>query len=371
MPEQGRDYYEVLGVPKDADDKAIKTAFRKLAQRYHPDRSEEADAEERFKELAEAYAVLSDPEKRREYDARGFEGVRGYSEEDLFRDLDLSDLFGGAPFGGGVFGGMGGDLLERLFGVRRQPARGADVDVQLRLPLARVVTGGRETIRFQSPTLCSLCGGSGAKPGTSPRRCPECQGSGRKVVTRSIQGMEVQTLGTCPRCSGRGTLIDAPCPRCQGRGRALEERAVTLNLPVGVDDGAVLVARGQGLPSEVAGGAPGDLRVHVVTEPDPRFERRGADLLRVETVSVSDAVLGTRKQVPTLEGPVRLKIPPGTQPGQTLRLKGKGLPRPGGAGRGDLLVTVRVRVPRDLSQEERAHYEGLKHLEERRTERHA
>lgn len=366
MATRERDYYEVLGVPKDADDKAIKTAFRKLAQKYHPDRSTEPDAEERFKEIAEAYAVLSDPEKRRAYDSRGFESVRGYTEEDLFRDLDLSDLFGGVGLGGGPFGEMGGDLLERLFGVRRAAPRGADLDVELRLPLARVVTGGVETVRLRRPTVCSLCGGSGAKPGTSAKQCPECQGSGRKVTTRQSQGMMVQSVGTCPRCGGTGAIIEEPCPRCHGRGRALEEQAVSLRIPPGFEDGSVLLARGQGAPSEVAGGPPGDLRVHLVTAPDPRFERRGADLLRTETVSLTDAVLGTMKEVPTLEGAVRLKIPPGSQPGQILRLRGKGLPRAAGGARGDLLVTLRVQVPRGLSREERAHYEDLKRIEAQR-----
>jgi molecular chaperone DnaJ len=355
-----RDYYEVLGVRRDADQKAIKDAFRQLALRYHPDRNKEPGAEERFKEIAEAYAVLSDPKKRAEYDARGFAGVAGFSPEDLFGGIDFGDLFGGLGFD--VDLGRGG-LFDRLFRRRRAgPARGIDLDIVLAVPLERVLNGGEERISFTRPGLCDTCQGTGAKAGTAPRRCDVCGGTGQHVTSERRVGISFQQISPCSVCGARGHIIDQPCAACGGQGEVQREEELTVKIPVGVEEGMVLRIPGRGLPSGQAGGLPGDLLVVVRSRPDPRFERRGADLWRAEAVSVIDAVLGAMRQVPTLEGSATVTIPAGTQPDTVLRLHGKGLPEFGGRQRGDLYVVVRVWVPDQLSAKERKLYERLRAL---------
>jgi molecular chaperone DnaJ len=355
-----RDYYEVLGVPRDADPKAIKDAFRQLALRYHPDRNKEPGAEERFKAIAEAYAVLSDPQKRAEYDARGFAGVAGFSPEDLFGGIDFGDLLRG--FGVDVDLGPGG-LFERLFRRRRTgPARGRDVEIMLEIPLERVVTGGEERLRFTRPGVCQSCQGSGAKAGTMPRRCEACGGTGKRVTGERRAGISVQQISPCAVCGARGHLIDQPCPACGGQGTVQRDEALTVTIPIGAEEGMMLRIPGRGWPSEEAGGLPGDLLVVVRSRPDPRFERHGVDLWRAEAVAVVDAVLGATVPVPTLEGSATVTIPAGTQPDTVLRLRGKGLPAFEGKQRGDLYVVVRVRVPDQLSAKERKLYERLRAL---------
>jgi molecular chaperone DnaJ len=361
----------VLGVARDAEEKAIKDAFRKLALKYHPDRNKEPGAEEKFKEIAAAYAVLSDPQKRRQYDARGFAGVAGFSDEDLFRGVDFGDLFGGLNFD---FGGLGGGLFERFFGRRRAgPPRGANIEVELEIPLERVASGGEEKVRYVRPVACPACGGSGAKAGTKPRRCDACQGTGRKKEERRRRGREgevlVQSFSICPACEGRGEVIDTPCPECGGRGVVRREESLTVNVPVGVEEGMALRIAGHGMPSEEKGGVPGDLFVIVRSAPDVRFERAGADLWRMEEVTIAEAVLGTTRDVPTLDKAVEVTIPAGTQPDAVLRLAGKGLPEFGARGRGDLYLRLRVRVPGRLSAAERELYERLRALESARPPR--
>jgi molecular chaperone DnaJ len=212
MPTTSRDYYDVLGVPRDADQKAIKDAFRTLALQYHPDRNKEPGAEERFKEIAEAYAVLADPQKRAAYDAGGVAGVSGFSPEDLFSGIDFEDIFGGPGFDFG-----GGGLFDRFFRRQRRPAgppRGQDLEVELEVPLARVATGGEETVHFRHPAVCPACHGSGAQAGTTPRRCDACHGTGQHVSSRRESGITFQQITTCPTCHGRGTIIDTPCSEC-------------------------------------------------------------------------------------------------------------------------------------------------------------
>ncbi len=355
MAESRRDYYEVLGVARDADAKAIKDAFRALALKYHPDRNKAPDAEARFKEIAEAYAVLSDPAKRAEYDARGHAGVAGFSAEDLFGGIDFEDLLSG-------FGlGPGADIFARFFGGRgrRGPAPGEDLQIRLVVPLERILTGGEEMVRYPRPVTCPTCHGSGAKPGTEPRACPDCGGSGRKVVSRKEGGVSFQQITPCPRCQGRGRIIDHPCPTCGGRGVVDKEERIEVRIPPGAEEGMALRIPGKGLPSADAGGAAGDLYVVIQTLPDPRFERLGADLGRTEMIGVAEASLGTMLRVPTLEGAVDVSVPPGTQPDAVLRLRGKGLPVFGSKGRGDMLVRVQVRVPERLSPKERKLYEEL------------
>lgn len=347
-------------MPKNADGKAIKDAFRKLALQYHPDRNKEPGAEARFKEIAEAYAVLSDPKKLAEYDARGFEAVAGFSREDLFGGIDFEDLFGGLNFDFG----MGGGLFDHFFHRRQAgPVRGANIEVELSIPLERVVSGGEEKIRLPYQTACSACHGSGAAAGTQPRACSACNGTGRQTTsrreTRDKSNVIIQQISVCPVCGGRGSVIDKPCPACGGTGTAAREEILSVTIPVGVEEGMALRIPGRGMPSREQGGQPGDLFVVVHSAPDPCFERDGANLWRSETITVADAVLGTELTVPTLGHPAEVTIPPGTQPDTVLRVRGKGLPEFGGRQHGDLYLRIRVHIPEHPSVEERELYRRL------------
>jgi molecular chaperone DnaJ len=357
----------VLGVPRDATDKQVKDAFRTLALKYHPDRNKEPGAEEKFKEIAAAYAVLCDPRKRAQYDARGFAGVAGFSDEDLFRRVDFGDLFGGLNFDFGE-PGFGGGLFDHLFRGRRSgPPRGANIEIELSVPLERVASGGEEKVRYARPATCSECGGSGAKRGTQPKRCEACQGSGQRKQQSRRQQREgevlVQSIRVCPVCSGRGEIIEHPCPSCSGRGQTELEESLTMNIPIGVEEGMALRVPGYGMPAEAKGGVPGDLFVIVRSAPDARFQRAGADLWREEPISVPEAVLGTRRTIATLGGQVEVVVPPGTQPASVLRLAGQGLPEFGGDGRGDLYLRLHVQVPQHVSGRERELYEQLRALD--------
>jgi molecular chaperone DnaJ len=353
-----RDYYEVLGVPRDADAKAIKNAFRGLARKYHPDRSTEPDAEERFKEIAEAYGVLSDPAKRASYDARGLPGVAGVSPDDLWAGIDFGDLLGeAAP-------GFGAGLFERFFGRRARPGppRGADIETEVTIPLTRIAAGGEETVTISRPGHCAACSGSGARPGTTPRPCPACGGTGQRVAGSQRGNVIVRQVTACPACAGRGIMTGQPCPGCGGTGQAVQEEDVTVRIPPGLPDGTALRIPARGMPSPVAGGEPGDAFVIVRTGPDPRFVRRGADLWHELEVAVPDAVLGSTAAVPALDGDIRITIPPGTQPGTVLRVAGNGLPQFRGTGRGSLYVNVAVRIPdpHQLRPGQRRLYEQLR-----------
>jgi molecular chaperone DnaJ len=348
------DFYEILGVPRDADDNAIKDAFRQLALKYHPDRNKDPAASEKFKQIAEAYAVLSDPKKRAEYDVRGRAGVAGFSAEDLFGGVDFDDILGGLGFGGGMF--------DRLFGRRTRPARGQDLEVRVTVPLARILHGGEEPVRIGHPMACQACHGSGAKAGTTPRPCTACGGAGQQVRHERRGGVSLQQITTCPACGGRGTFIDTPCPECGGSGQARREEVLTVRVPVGAEEGMALRIPGRGLPAEKPGLPPGDLFVIVHAAPDPRFERQDCDLYRTEVVDVVDAVLGAMIDVPTLDGPASVRMPPGTQSESLLRLRGKGLPRFGDGARGDLYVRVQVRVPEHLTAPQRRLFEQLRTL---------
>ncbi len=352
---QPRDYYEVLGVPRDADQKAVKDAFRQLALKYHPDRNKEPGASERFKEIAEAYAVLSDPNKRAEYDARGYAGVAGFSPEDLFGGINFDDIFGGLGFD---FGGA--QPFERLFRRRASPRRGENIEIAISVPLERVLNGGEETVHFGRASTCQACRGSGAEAGTTPRACATCKGTGQRVRTQRKGGVTLQQITTCPDCEGRGSFVDRPCSACGGTGQSMHDEVLTVRIPAGVEEGMALRVPGHGLPADGAGFPAGDLFVVVHTADDPRFERHGRDLYRLETLDVVDAVLGTSIDVPILEGQATVTVPAGTQPDSVLRLRGKGLPRFGGGGRGDLYVRLRVRVPERLSDRERRLFEQLK-----------
>ena len=350
----------MLGVSRDADAKAIKDAFRTLALKYHPDRNKAAGAEERFKEIAEAYAVLSDPAKRAEYDNRGFAGVSGFSAEDLFGGIDFGDIFGN-----GGFGGLGGGLFDQLFRQRRAgPAKGRDVEIAMTVSLARVARGGEEQVRFMRQAVCEACNGSGAEKGTQPVTCATCHGTGRITHARREGGgnIFIQQTTICSACRGRGVTIEKPCKICDGLGQVEKTESLAITIPPGIEDGMVLKVAAKGEASPEAGGPPGDLFVMVSSAADARFSRSGADLWREETSAITDAVLGTQLTVPTLETDATVTVPAGTQPDAVLRLRGKGLPRFGEKGRGDLLLRVRVHVPEHLSAKERDLYDKLREM---------
>ncbi|HXY90932.1 MAG TPA: molecular chaperone DnaJ [Acidimicrobiia bacterium] len=337
------DYYEVLGVSRNATDDEIKRAYRALARRYHPDSNPDApDAEARFKEVSVAYETLRDPERRRRYDLFGEDGARagatnGGPAGDAFGFGDLFDAF----FGGDPFGGRG----------QAGPARAPDAEAVVNLELVQAAFGTTATVEIRLPVACTRCDGSGCEPGTHPARCDVCGGTGEvREVRRSILG-QIVTAAPCVACSATGSRIPTPCRDCRGDGRVRASRSIDVEVPAGVDDGQRLRLSGRG-PAAPRGGIAGDLYVTVRVAPDPRFERHGDDLLHVRTVAFTQAALGSRLDIDTLEGPEELIVPPGTQPGHEMRLKGRGIPALRGRGRGDLIVRVDVEVPGRLTAEE-------------------
>jgi len=304
--------------------------------------------------------VLADPKRRADYDAGGFSNLGGFSVEDLFGGVDLDSIFGD-------FGlGRGGSVFDRFFGRRAaRSSRGPDIEVVAEVALEKLATGGEQPIRFSRTISCPACGGSGARSGTQPRTCAACKGTGQKTTSRRDGGVFIRQSIICPGCAGRGTIIDDPCPVCTGSGQTQREESLAVKIPPGAEEGLVLRVAGKGGPSESPGVAPGDLLVVVRGVPDDRFERDGADLWRTQELNVADAVLGTEISVPTLEGPVSAKVPPGTQPGAQLRLRAKGLPRFAARGRGDLYVRLLVRLPEKLSNGERDLWERIRELRSR------
>jgi molecular chaperone DnaJ len=340
-----RDYYDILGVPRDADDAEIKRAFRRLAQQHHPDVDGSDGAEQRFKELNEAYRVLSDRQRRTAYDMFGHAGVDGASA-------------GGFEGFGGGFGPFG-DIFDAFFGGapagtrrRRRVVPGADLRYDLSIEFGEAVVGATREISFPSLVRCGRCGGTGGEPGTEPDRCPECNGSGeRRRVAQTILGQMVNIV-PCPRCNGEGTIITNRCAECEGEGRRPEERRLQVSIPAGIDDGQRIALEAQG-EAGPRGGPPGDLYVAVHVRPHPQLVRRGAELYHELPVTFPQAALGARLAVPTVEGSEEVEIPAGTQAGHEIRLRGKGVPRLRGAGRGDLHVIVNVVVPTKLGKRER------------------
>ena len=350
------DYYEVLGVPRDAGTETIKDAFRRLARRYHPDISTEPDAEQRFKEIAEAYGVLSDPARRARYDAQGAAGVAGATAEDLWGGIDFTDIFGS---GAAAFG----NLFERLFApAAAGPAHGQDVRLDLEISLDEVLTGGNHAVTIRRPGPCPQCAGSGSGPGTAPRRCPGCGGTGQRAMTSRRGPLLVRQVTTCPQCGGRGRVTGQPCPACAASGTAMREETVTIGIPPGIPEGATLRLAGRGLPGPMPGDPPGDAYVSIRTRAGSRFTRSGADLRHDLHIQAPDAALGVTAAVPVPgeQAPIRVRVPPGTQPGSVLRVAGKGLPRYGGHGRGSLNLTVIPDIPRQLSPRQRQLYQQLR-----------
>jgi molecular chaperone DnaJ len=343
-----RDYYDILGVGRNASDDEIKGAFRKLARQYHPDVNKAPDAEEKFKEINEAYGVLSDPDKRARYDRFGREGLGNMGG---FHDytMDFNDLFEE------ILGGFGFSTGRRS---RRSPRRGRDLQMQVSLKFEEAVFGVEKEIEFQRDETCSRCNGSGAEPGTTPVRCSTCNGQGEvRQVRQTFLGSMVQSA-TCPTCDGRGEVIGSPCKTCRGGG--LERKTVRkkVQIPAGVDAGTQIRLAGEGGPG-VYGGPNGSLFLVLDVQPHKFFKRRENDILLNLDINVAQAVLGADIEVPTLDGDEKLKIPSGTQPGKIFHMKGKGVPHLRRNGRGDQLVIVNVEIPAKLTKEQRELFEKL------------
>lgn len=352
-----RDYYEILGVRRDATAEEIKKAYRKLAMEYHPDRNPgDAKAEEQFKEVAEAYEVLKDSEKRARYDRFGHHGVQGGFEGFGGLDFDLADalrMFMSEGFGFGDFFGMG---RRGRSGAARQ--RGKDLQVRLRLPLEEIATGVQKKIRLKKWEVCEACNGVGSAPGSSPIACLQCGGSGEvREVSQSFFGQFIN-VGTCPRCRGEGTIIKDACDSCGGEGRVRSEKVIVVDIPAGVTSGNYITVRGEGHVGP-RGGPSGDAIIVIEEDEHEFLERHGDDVLYELPVSFSQAALGAELEVPTLNGKSKLHVPPGTQSGKILRMRGKGIPHLRHGGRGDQLVRVRLWTPTKLSSRERKLFEDL------------
>jgi molecular chaperone DnaJ len=345
-----RDYYDVLNVPRDASKDDVKNAYRKLALQYHPDRNKSPEAEEKFKEISEAYAVLSDEEKRREYDQFGHAGIDSrYSWDDLFRGVDFGEIFRDIGFG---FGGFD-SIFDRFFGTGGRPrvSRGADLRYDISISLEEAYSGVRPEIEVPRTEICHTCGGTGARPGTKPKRCPRCNGSGQVQHVQEAGFARFVRIEPCSTCHGRGTTIDDPCGECKGTGRVRRTRKISIKVPPGIESGSHLRLAGEGEAGE-AGESPGDLYVVVHVEPHELLQRDGADLICRAELGFPDLVLGKEIEVPTLEGVARVKIPAGTQLGTVFRLKGRGMPRVRG-GKGDELVEVHIRIPTKVTNRQK------------------
>jgi molecular chaperone DnaJ len=353
------DYYDLLGVPRTASEGDVKKAYRKLAMQYHPDRNPEPDAEARFKEITEAYEVLRDPEKRSRYDRYGKAGLGGAAGGfGGFHHVDLSEALNIFMRDFGGFESMFGGAARSQADARR----GQDIRVTVKLTLAEVATGARKTVKLKTLERCETCEGSGARSGSRPAACGTCGGSGEvRRAARSVFGQFV-SVAPCPTCAGEGQIIKEPCEVCRGEGRIRGERSVVVEVPPGVSANNYLTLRGQGAVGP-RGGPAGDLLVMLDVKEDDRFERHGENLVHDLAVSFSQAALGARFTVPTPYGDEPLDVPAGTQPGTVLQLRGKGLPRLGSSGNGDLLVRVHIWTPEKLSAEQEALFRQLAALE--------
>ncbi len=363
-----RDYYDVLGVKRNVTHEELRKVYRELALRHHPDRvppEKKKEAEDTFKEISEAYAVLSDPQKRALYDQYGHAGVdQKFAREDIFRGTDFRSVFeglGDVGLGGGFFENLFGDLGFDLFGGGRrargkrgeaQKTRGPDLEIAVSVTLEEAFRGTEKTVTVPRMDTCSTCGGSGARPGTSRATCPDCRGTGRRNVSSGI----FQMAQPCPRCAGTGTIVQTPCETCGGEGRVRVSKTLTVTVPPGVDNGSRLRMKGEG---EGGSGGAGDLYLVVEMAPHPGFTRDGNDLVSEVSVPLPRAVLGGEISVPTMEGTVAMKIPAGTQSGATFRLRGKGMPELRGRGVGDQRVKVNVDIPRTLTPRQRELIEEL------------
>jgi len=370
-----KDYYEILGVERNAQADELKKAYRKIAMKYHPDRNPgNKEAEEKFKEAAEAYAVLSDPEKRRAYDQYGEAGLKGTAGFGGAQSMDMDDIF--SMFGdifGGRFSGFGG--FDDLFSEGRQRStrtrtrttqqRGSDLKITMPLTLEEINTGVNKKVKIRRHEVCSNCNGTGAKPGTSTVTCPVCGGNGEvREVSRSFFGQMVN-VRPCSNCQGEGVIVEQRCPQCGGEGRVQGVKELTIKVPPGVTTGNYLTMHGEG-NAGARKGSHGDLIVVFEEKPHEYFTREGDDIYLDLHIMPSEAVLGTEIVVPTLTGKVSLTIPPGTQPSKVLRLKNKGLPHLQHPGRGDMMVRIQVKIPEKVSSKELDLYRELLKFESKK-----
>jgi molecular chaperone DnaJ len=343
-----KDYYEILGIQKGASDDEIKKAFRKLAIKYHPDKNKgDKEAEEQFKEINEAYQVLTDPQKKAQYDQYGttdfqggFDGGFDFSEMGGFGDI--FDTF----FGGGGFGGRGGNRRKN------GPERGADIEASINLTFEEAVFGTEKEINVTRRENCETCHGTGAKSGTSPKTCDKCGGTGQVRTQRNTPLGSFVSMSACDKCGGKGTIIENPCHTCHGTGKERKQRKIKVNVPAGVDTGNIIPLRGQG-EHGANGGPAGDLYINIRVASHPTFNRKGNDIYIDTHISFGKAVLGVELKVPTVDGDVKYPVPAGTQSGTVFRLKGKGVPRVNSAGRGDQYVNVIVDVPKNLNDKQK------------------
>ncbi len=354
-----QDYYELLGVGRSASDDEIKKAYRTLARKYHPDLNPEnkEEAEEKFKNVSEAYEILMDKDKRARYDQFGHEGVNqngsGFQWSDFTHYSDIED----------IFGGLGGSIFDMFFGGgrssrRRGPQKGSDLRYDMSLSLVDAFKGMGKTLTLEKSIICDECGGTRAKKGTSPRTCPQCHGTGQVQAVRNTPFGQFASVAACNMCYGSGQFIDEPCPKCRGKGSVRGKRKISVKIPAGIDDGSHIRVGGEGNPS-ASGGPPGDLYVVVHVEQDARFYREGTEIVVDQQISFPQAALGDEVMVETIDGKVKMKIPAGTQHGAVLRLKGKGMPDMRTGRRGDQHVRVLLSIPKKLTNEQRSLIEQL------------
>ncbi|MBE9214879.1 molecular chaperone DnaJ [Plectonema cf. radiosum LEGE 06105] len=358
-----RDYYEILGVSRDADKEEMKSAYRRLARKYHPDVNKEPGAEERFKEINRAYEVLSEPETRARYDRFGEQGVSGAGAAGY---QDFGDMGGFADIFESIFSGFAGGTGQSQ---RRRsgPVRGDDLRLDLKLDFREAVFGGEKEIRISHLETCDVCSGSGAKPGTRPRTCSTCSGSGQvRRVTRTPFGSFTQ-VSTCPTCNGQGMVVEDKCDACEGKGANQVTKKLKITIPAGVDNGTRLRISNEG-DAGTRGGAPGDLYVYLFVNEDEEFQRDGINVLSELKVSYLQAILGCRLEVSTVDGPVEMIIPPGTQPNTVMKLENRGVPRLGNpVSRGDHMITILIDIPTKVTPDERELLEKLAKIKGDRT----
>ena len=357
---QKRDYYEVLGVDRKATKAEIRSAYRKLALKYHPDRNKEPDAAEKFKEISEAYAILSDDDKRLQYDQFGHAGISGrYSAQDIFGGVNFEDILRSFGLGGGLggFGSIFDFLMGR--GARRPSQRDQAIDLRydMKISLKEAATGIEREITIKRDEQCPKCGGSGGEPGTLMKTCSSCGGRGELRQVQQTMFGQVIRVATCPECSGQGKIVETACSECRGKRTVREKRSIRVQIPPGVESGSMLRLKDQG--ASYNGSPPGDLYVVVHVQPDDTFQRVGDDIIIELPISITQAALGAEIEVPTLLSKAKLKIPAGTQPDTILRLRGQGMPRARWRGNGDQLIQIKVEVPKKLSGQQQELLERL------------
>ncbi len=362
-----KDYYEILGVKRDATQEEIKKAYRRLALKYHPDRNKDPDAEEKFKEISEAYAVLSDPEKRRQYDLFGHEGIsEHYSYEDIFRNADFSDIFRDLGFDFSGFGFGFGDIFDNFFGggrrsrASRQPRKGQDRYARLEIKLEEAYRGTEKKVSIEKLELCNHCGGTGAESPDDIETCSRCNGTGQIQNVSGNAFTRFVSITACPECRGTGKKIKRKCHVCNGNGRQLKTKEIKLRIPAGIQSGSMIRVEGEGEPG-INGGPPGDLYVEILIAPEKNIRIEGNNILMKEWIDFPTAALGGRKEIDLFGDKIQIDIPAGTSSGSSIKVDGRGMPvSPGSSKRGDLFVEIFIDVPKKLDRETRELIEKLR-----------